>query len=199
MALILNKTITSVITPAVRGVIEPAITGITQEEISNVVIESIYIPGISAITGITQEGITGITQEAILEVNEPEVIEIIQEQLTGITQEAIIGIIEPEVTGLTNTNYTDKYGNVHSTPYMIIDKFIFDKKNKNVEIVIDIYKNTTSRNKQCTPFLTDIMVIYNNDRLFDDYFTMEENDNIYKYLYNFVQITKYTNWMSDES
>jgi hypothetical protein len=124
---------------------------------------------------------------------------ILDKSYTGVTSVDESG--NTLTTGYTYLTYTDKYGNVHDNPYMVVDNFIIDKLYHEIRVTISIYKDYESRNNEKEPIHFQHFPIQNNLDLYNKYFTIEnmDNNNVFKASYEFIQFEYFTGWKSDES
>jgi len=96
----------------------------------------------------------------------------------------------------------DDCGYILNDPYIIIDKITIDKPKKFIKITALLYKDKESKlnNKKYIKFY-NYDIIYNDNNLYDQYFSIENMDsvNIYRAAYLYLNNEIFTHWMSDEN
>jgi hypothetical protein len=124
---------------------------------------------------------------------------ILDKSITGVTSVDESG--NTLTTGYTNLNYKDEFGNIHENPYLVIDEFIINKLEHIVRITVNIYKDLESRHIMKIPIFTTYQNIQADEDLYNKYFSisnMDNNNNVFKAAYDFINNEFYISWKSDE-
>lgn len=79
---------------------------------------------------------------------------------------------------------TDKFGNVYSDAYLVIDKLNINKKIKECYFVVDIYKDKQARKSGAKPFSSEQYYVFGAD--FDQWFPIG-SQNQFAQAYDYIK------------